>query len=45
MRECVLPKLSMAEVHFDRAVFCREDIEAAVREFEAARVDALLVIC
>ena len=46
LRECVLPKLApMAEVHFDRAVFSREDIEAAVRDFEAAGVDALLVIC
>ncbi len=32
------------EVLFTRAVFRREDIEAAVAEFEAARVDALLVI-
>jgi L-arabinose isomerase len=46
LRECLLPKLEpMAEVRFDRAVFNREDIEAAVRNFEAAGVDALLVTC
>jgi L-arabinose isomerase len=32
------------EVLFTRAVFRREDMEAAVAEFEAARVDALLVV-
>ena len=46
LRECLLPKLApIAEARFDRAVFTREDIEAAVRDFEAAGVDALLVIC
>jgi L-arabinose isomerase len=46
LRDAVLPKLAtVAEVQFDRAVFTREGIEAAVRGFEAAGVDALVVIC
>jgi len=46
VRQAVLPALgSIAEVEFDGAVFRREDVEAAVRRFEAARVDALLVLC
>ncbi len=46
LREAVLPKLAeIAEVQFDRAVFTHEGIEAAVQRFEAAGVDALLVIC
>jgi len=41
----VIPALAReADILFTRAVFRREDIEAAVAEFEAARVDALLVI-
>jgi len=46
LRQSVLPILeSFAEVEFDRAVFTREGIEAAVRGFEASGVDALMVIC
>jgi len=46
LRETLLPKLaSIADVRFDRAVFRREEIETAVAGFEAAGVDALLVIC
>jgi len=45
LRRAVIPALEReADVLFTRAVFRREDIEAAVAEFEAARVDALLVI-
>lgn len=45
LRRAVLPALQReADVVFSRAVFRREDIEAAVAEFEAGRVDALLVI-
>jgi L-arabinose isomerase len=45
LRSAVMPALEReAEILFTRAVFRREDIEAAVAEFEAARVDALLVI-
>jgi len=46
LRAAVLPALEpLAEVHFDRAVYRREDVEAAVAEFEHAGVDALLVVC
>jgi L-arabinose isomerase len=45
LRSSVLPALQReADVLFGGAVFRREQIEAAVAEFEAARVDALLVI-
>ena len=45
LRRAVIPALLReADVRFSRAVFRREDVEAAVAEFEAARVDALLVI-
>ena len=45
LRRAVIPALQReADMLFTRAVFRREDIEAAVAEFEAARVDALLVI-
>ena len=41
----VLPALEpLAEVTFEKAVFRREDVEAAVAGFEAAGVDALLVM-
>ena len=46
LRETVLPALDpLAAVHFDRAVFRREDIEATVSNLEAEGVDALLIIC
>ncbi len=45
VRRVVLPVLQpYADVHFERAVFRREDIEAAVAQFEAGEMDALLVI-
>lgn len=45
LRKSVIPPLQReADVIFDRAVFRREDIEVAVAGFEAAKVDALLVI-
>ena len=45
LRRAVIPALEReADILFTRAMFRREDIEAAVAEFEAARVDALLVI-
>ena len=46
LREKVLPALAAeADVQFDRAVFRREDVRAAVAAFESAGVDCLLVIC
>ncbi len=45
LRRAVIPALQReADVLFTRAVFRREDIEAAVTQFEAAGADALLVI-
>ena len=45
LRSAVIPALQReSDVVFDRAVFRREDIEAAVADLEAAQVDALLVI-
>jgi len=45
LRRTVIPALQReADLLFTRAVFRREEIEAAVAEFEAAGVDALLVI-
>ncbi|HOC54819.1 MAG TPA: hypothetical protein PKI20_04280 [Verrucomicrobiota bacterium] len=45
LRRAVIPGLeSRVEVLFTRAVFRREDIEATVAGYEAAGVDALLVI-
>jgi L-arabinose isomerase len=45
LRKSVLPALKkQADVVFNGAVFRREDIEAAVAELEAEKVDALLVI-
>ena len=45
LRDAVIPALQRdTDVLFPGAVFRREDIEATVAEFEAARVDALLVI-
>ena len=45
LRRDVMPALQReADILFTRAVFRREDIEAAVAEFEAAGADALLVI-
>ena len=45
LRRAVIPALqNEADILFTRAVSRREDIEAAVGEFEAAHVDALLVI-
>ncbi len=46
LREAVLPALEpIADVHFDRAAYRREDVDAAVTQFEAAGLDALLVLC
>lgn len=45
LRQAVMPELGREmEVHFDRAVYTREEIEAAVAQLEAKEVDALLVI-
>ncbi len=45
LRRAVLPALEpVAEVHFESAVFRREDVEAAVLRFEADGCDALLVV-
>ncbi len=45
LRKSIVPALQReADVLFEHAVFRREDIEAAVAGFEAAKVDALLVI-
>jgi len=45
LRRAVIPPLQRAaDVVFTRAMFRREDIEAAVTEFERLGVDALLVI-
>ena len=45
LRSSVIPNLErQVDVLFTRAVFRREDIEATVAQFEAAKVDALLVI-
>ena len=45
LRSAVIPALQReSDVVFDRAVFRREDIEAAVAGFGTAQVDALLVI-
>ena len=45
VRRVVLPALQQhADILFKRAVFRREDIEAAVAEHEAAGAEALLVI-
>ncbi len=46
LREAVLPALApIADVRFDRAVYRREDVDAAVADFESSGVDALLVLC
>jgi L-arabinose isomerase len=46
LRAEALPKLAPGiDLRFDRAVFECEAIDAAVRDFEAAGVDALLVVC
>lgn len=46
LREAVLPHLAaFADVQFDRAVYTREGIETAVQSFEAAGLDALVVVC
>ncbi len=46
LRSSVLPALApIADVHFDRAVYRREDVEAAVADFEHKGVDALLIVC
>lgn len=45
LRRDILPALEpAADVTFDRAVYRREDVEAAVKNFEAEDLDALLVI-
>lgn len=46
LRDAVLPALaSIADIHFQRAVFRRDDIDQTVRQLEHEGVDALLVIC
>lgn len=46
LREQVLPALdAQAEVIFDRAVYQRQQVEAAVAALEAAGAEALLVVC
>ncbi len=46
LRDAVLPTVApIAQVEFRRAVYRREDIEAAVKDFENSGVVALLVIC
>ncbi|NQT14397.1 MAG: hypothetical protein HQ582_16700 [Planctomycetes bacterium] len=46
LAESVLPALgSIADVEFHGAVYRREDVDAAVNEFERSGVDALLVLC
>ena len=46
LRDALLPALApIADVQFDRAVYRREDVEATVAAYEAAGVDALLVLC
>ncbi len=45
LRQTLLPALEpYGDVRFDGAVFRREDLEAAVARFEAAGLDALLVV-
>ena len=45
VRQKILPALeSVAEVRFDGAVYTREDVEARVAGFEAARCDGVCVI-
>jgi L-arabinose isomerase len=45
VRQLVLPALTRhTDVVFNRIVFTREDVEAEVTQFEAAGVDALLVL-
>lgn len=45
LRQTVLPALRpYADVHFDGAVFLREEIEAAVARFESEGLDAILVV-
>jgi L-arabinose isomerase len=45
IRQSVLPALTaFAEVHFPRAVYRREDVDRIVADFDAADLDALLVI-
>ncbi len=45
LRRDVLPALrALAEVEFDRAVYRRDDVDAAVAKLEAGGADALLVI-
>jgi len=46
LREQVLPALqTQADVVFDRAVYRRRDVEAAVAALEGLGVDALVVVC
>jgi L-arabinose isomerase len=45
LRRTILPALaSIADVHFTRAVFRREEIDAVVADYEADDLDALLVV-
>lgn len=46
LRQALIPALErVAQVDFDRAVFRREDVEAAVAGFERSGVDALVIVC
>lgn len=46
LQETVLPDLApIADVCFRGAVYRREDVDAAVAEYEAAGMEALLVVC
>ncbi len=46
LRRAVFPALDqVAEVHFEQAVFRREEIDLAVRNLEREGVDVLLVVC
>ena len=45
LREGLIPALQpLADVQFDAAVFRREDIESTVARYEAADVDAILIV-
>ncbi|NLX98300.1 MAG: hypothetical protein GXY83_19250 [Rhodopirellula sp.] len=46
LRSAILPQLeTIADVTFDRAVFRAEDVQEVVARYEAAGIDALLVVC
>lgn len=46
VKRALLPALEpIAEVHFERAVYTPEDISGVIKQYEAADIDVLLVIC